>query len=95
MALGLELAAQLPVVVDLAVVDELERAVLAREGLVARVAQVDDREPAEAERDALGRVRARPVGPAVVELGGHALDGLGLGRPAERDDSADPAHGRE
>src|SRR5205085_7356795 len=50
-ALGLELAAELPVVVDLAVVDEPKRAVLAREGLVARVAQVDDREPAEAERD--------------------------------------------
>src|SRR5206468_12461461 len=37
-ALRLELAPELPVVVDLAVVDELERAVLAREGLVARLA---------------------------------------------------------
>jgi hypothetical protein len=31
----------------------------------------------------------------VVELGGHPGDRLGLGRPAGRDDSADPAHGPE
>ena len=94
MALPLELAPQLPVVVDLAVVDELERAVLARERLVAGLGQVDDREAAEPERDPFLGERARAVGPAVVELGRHACDRLGLGRTAGRDDSADPAHGR-
>src|SRR5206468_11184857 len=63
-AVRLQLATQLPVVVDLAVVDEPEGAVLAREGLVARVAQVDDREPAEAERDAFRGEGAGPGGPA-------------------------------
>src|SRR5207244_9837314 len=92
MALRLELAPQLAVVVDLAVVDEPERAVVARERLEARVGEVDDREPAEAERDALRRVTAVAVRPAVVELRGHSLDGLGLGRPPERHDPADPAH---
>src|SRR5207237_215636 len=65
MALRRELAAQLSVVVDLAVVDELERAVLARERLQARVGEVDDREPAEPERHAFRLVGAAAVGAAV------------------------------
>ena len=83
-ALRLELAPQLPVVVDLPVVDEPERAVRARERLHARIGEVDDRKPAEAERDPFGRVRAVPVGPAVVELRRYPPDGLGLSRPPER-----------
>src|SRR5207302_11261533 len=93
-ALRFELAPQLSVVVDLAVVNQLERAVLARERLVSRLAQVDDREPAKAERDTLGGIGAGAVGAAVVELRRHALDRLGLGQPSRRDDPADPAHGR-
>jgi hypothetical protein len=30
----------------------------------------------------------------MVELPRHRLDGVGLGRAPERDDPADPAHGR-
>src|SRR5438445_6218254 len=45
-----KLAAQLAVVVDLAVVNELERPVLRPKRLPPRVAQVDDRESPEAER---------------------------------------------
>ena len=48
----LELRAHLGVVVDLAVVDELEAAVLVGDRLVSRMRQVDDREPARAETDA-------------------------------------------
>src|SRR5205085_8015795 len=48
-ALRLELAPQLTVVVDLAVVEEPERTVLARERLHRLRAEVDDRQPAEAE----------------------------------------------
>src|SRR5207249_3215339 len=55
-ALRLELGAQLAVVVDLTVVDELQRAVLACKRLQAGIGEVDDREPAKAERDAVDRV---------------------------------------
>ena len=48
----LELGADLGVVVDLAVEDELDRAVLVRHRLHRRVGEVDDRQPAEAEADA-------------------------------------------
>src|SRR5207247_2599339 len=41
---ALELGAQLPVVVDLAVLDDVDAAVLVRDRLVARL-EVDDREP--------------------------------------------------
>ena len=88
----LELAAQLAVVVDLAVVHEPQRAVVARERLHGRVAQVDDREPAEPERDAVGAELAVTVGAAMVERARHRAHGLGLGRTAERDDSAEAAH---
>ncbi len=80
----LELAAQLAVVVDLAVVHEPQRAVVARERLHRRVAQVDDREPAEAERDALVVERAVAVGAAVVERA----------RPSCSRPSRSPADGR-
>jgi len=48
----LELHAHLCVVIDLAVVDELEGAVLVRDGLVGCVGEIDDREAARAETDA-------------------------------------------
>ena len=71
-AVRLELSAQLDVVVDLAVVEELQRAVLARERLAASVGQVDDREPRVAERDA-GVVREppSPSGPRCAKPGEH------------------------
>ena len=84
--------AQLEVVEDLAVVQELQRAVVARERLAAAVGQVDDREP----RDARARRRrlegALAVRAAVAELGQHRADGLDLRRALQVDDAADPAH---
>ena len=59
--------AQLAEVVDLAVEDEPERAVLVRDRLVSRLAEVDDREPAVAERDRPVDVTALGVGPPVGE----------------------------
>jgi len=89
----LELPAELAVVVDLAVVDELEAAIVARERLVAGRRRVDDREPAEAECYAVGGEGAGSVGSAMGERRGHPLDGRELGRPVERDDAADSTHG--
>ena len=92
MAAALQLAAQLAVVVDLAVVHQLQRSVVARERLPACVAQVDDREPPEAERDAVVGERAVAVRAPVVERRGHPTHGLRLGRTPEIDDTAEPAH---
>jgi hypothetical protein len=92
MALRHELPGQLAVVVDLAVVHELEPAVLARERLVARLAQVDDRQAAEPERDPVAAEGALSVRAAVVELRGHARDRPRLRRTVESNDSAEPAH---
>jgi hypothetical protein len=66
------------VVVDLAVVDELQRAVGARHGLRA-VGEVDDAQPAVAEGDARAVVgaldeRAGAVGAAVGEHVAHARE---------------------
>ena len=66
----LELAAQLGVVVDLAVEDEREVAVVAVERLVAG-RDVDDREPAHPDREVLADVGALPVGPAVHDRPQH------------------------
>ena len=62
-----QVASQLAVVVDLAVEDELDRAVLVGHRLVRGGAEVDDAQPAEAEPGApVGRhERSRVVGPAV------------------------------
>ena len=56
---ALELAAQLGVVVDLAVLDDGARPVLVRDRLVARL-EVDDREPPRREPDAALRRTSRP-----------------------------------
>ena len=60
----LELSAQLDVVEDLAVVEQLQRAVLTREWLTTAVAQVDDREPRVGEGNAfVGEESPSPSGP--------------------------------
>ena len=64
MAARLELAAQLAEVVDLAVADEPQRAVRVGERLVA-AGEVDDREPAHAERAGAVDVHALVVGAAM------------------------------
>ena len=61
MAAALELPLQLAVVVDLAVLDDHSRAVLARDRLVP-VGEVDDREPP-------GRQRHRPLVEEAVDVG--------------------------
>ena len=83
MAEALELPAELDVVEHLAVVQELERAVLAREGLPAPVAEIDDREPGVAERDAFGAELALSVRAAVAEAREHRACRLDFRRPPE------------
>jgi hypothetical protein len=72
---------KLAVVVDLSVLDDVDRAVLVRDRLVARL-EVDDREPA-------GRKPGRTVDdltvgvrPAVDERGAHRAQALGVDRAA-------------
>ena len=84
---GLELGAQLAVVVDLAVVDEPDGLVLVGDGLVAAGA-VDDAQAAVAEADG-GRLEgAGVVGAAVHEGRGHAPEKLPVGRAGETEDAA-------
>jgi hypothetical protein len=72
----LELLPHRRVVVDLAVVDELDRAVLVRNRLVRGVREIDDREPSRAQADApVGRDPGpRAVRPAVRERVAHPRD---------------------
>ena len=53
MALGFELDPQRGMVVDLAVVGDRDRAILVAHRLMTRRREINDREPAVAERDAL------------------------------------------
>ncbi len=71
-----QLLAKLDVVVDLAVEDELEKAVLRGEGLRRRLRQIDDREAPVPEREE--RVREDPltVGSPVRERVAHPLHEL-------------------
>ena len=81
----LELAPQLGVVVDLAVEDEREVAVVAVERLVAG-RDVDDREPAHADREVRADVGALAVGAAVHDRPQHLFQQLGIGA-GEPDDA--------
>jgi hypothetical protein len=75
--LRLERAAQLLVVVDLAVEDDLDRAVLVPHRLGAQRRQVDDRQPTVAERALLVFVKTLSVRPAVGDRRGHRADHRG------------------
>ena len=92
-ALRLELGAELAVVVELAVLDDDDAAVLVRDRLVAGL-EVDDREPARGEPDGAVDVDAARVGPAVDERRGHRLEPA-RSAPRGRHDSADPTHAAE
>ena len=83
--------AQLLVVVDLAVLDDVDRPVLVRDRLVA-AREVDDREPPRGEPDAVVEEGAVAVGAAVDERGAHRVEPAALDRAPARGDSADPAH---
>ena len=93
----LQLGPDLRVVVDLAVEDEVDRAVLVRHRLHRRVGEVDDREPAEAEADAAVVVDpgVAAVGAAVDDLLAHRRD-VRLGDPeavpVETERADDAAH---
>src|SRR6478752_6635285 len=78
---ALQLVAQLAVVVDLAVLDDVERAILVGDRLVARL-EVDDRETPRGEGDV-----------AVAELSEAVRDAIRDGGAVRRRDSADPTHG--
>ena len=71
-------------VVDLAVGDDLHRAVLVRERLLA-AGDVDDRQPAHGEADARQQDAALVVGAAMVQRPDHPLHvALGHGRVRSR-----------
>ena len=87
----LELEAELAVVVELAVLDDRDPAVLVRDRLVAR-REVDDREAPGSEPDAALDVRAVRVRPALDEGCAHRREPAGVDGAAGGRDSADPAH---
>ena len=90
---ALEPLAQLAVVVDLAVVDDLDAAVLVADRLVA-AREVDDRQAPRRKRDAALDERAGAVGAAVHERVVHRLDDARVdGRAVERQQAADATHG--
>jgi len=91
-ALTLELTPQLRIVVDLAVLDDDARSVLARDRLVA-ARKVDDREAPCRQRDRTVDVLAGAVRPAVYERGAHRGQALNACRAGSRRDPTDPAHG--
>ena len=86
------LALQLLVVVDLAVLDDVDGAVLVRDRLVAAL-EVDDREPARREPDAALQEHAVRVGAAMDERCAHLGQPARVHGAARGRDSADPAHG--
>ena len=91
-----ELRADLGVVVDLAVEDDAQAAVLVGHGLVRRVAQVDDGEPSEPEADARILVHPEPwaIRTPVDHRLAHVRDQARL-HPivgAQRHDAGDAAH---
>ncbi len=83
-----ELAHELRVVVDLAVLDDDAASVLVEDRLVA-AGEVDDRESARRERDGAVDVFAGGVGAAVLERRAHRLQARTVRRPRH---STDPAH---
>ena len=89
---ALEPLAQLAVVVDLAVLHDLDAAVLVADRLV-RALQVDDRQPPRGQRHGVLDELARAVGPAVDERLVHRVhDARVDGRAVERQQAADATH---
>ena len=72
MAAAHELRRELPIVVDLAVVDDGDRAVLVVDRLLA-AGDVDDGEPPHREADAGLEVKAVAIGPAMGDCVVHPL----------------------
>jgi hypothetical protein len=91
-ARGLELAAELAVVVELAVLDDGDAPVLVRQGLVAGL-EVDDREPSRGEPDGPVEGHAVAIRPAVDERRAHRAEPRRVDVADGRGDPADPTHG--
>ena len=88
----LELRAQLGVVVDLAVLDDDDAAVLVGDRLVAAL-EVDDRQPPRGQPGLAEHHLAAGVGPAVVQRGAHGGEHVAVRRSAAgAHDAADAAH---
>ena len=89
----LQLGYELLVVVDLAVVDDDDRAVLVVEGLLTG-REIDDREPAVTERDTRLEVQAVAIGPAVGDRVVHAQRQAAVRLTFESgvDNACNPAH---
>ncbi len=90
-AAALELTAQLAVVVDLAVLDDDDAAVLVGDRLIA-AGEVDDRESPHRQRHAVSGKAALAVRPPVHEPRVHPPHRLGV--RAGPDHATDPTHGR-
>ena len=88
---GLELLPQLAIVVDLAVLNDVNRPILVCDRLIARL-EVDDREPSSCEGRVAVDQDSVAVRAAVHERLVHALDRCPLHAVVGRDDSADSAH---
>src|SRR5262249_39797325 len=93
MRLVLEKAAELAVVVDLAVEDDDSRAVLVGNWLVP-AAEVDDRQPAAPEPDLRFEVDPLVVGATMCHHARHRAERLAIDRRRafNANDSANPAH---
>jgi hypothetical protein len=92
---SLEVAKQLAVVVDLAVENDPDGAVLIEDRLVTS-GQVDDREPAHPQTDTVAEVVAVVVRAAMHHLVAHRLEQVARRRDAapEGGDAGDPTHYR-
>src|SRR5689334_23729978 len=90
-ALPFELALQLHVVVDLAVLRDRDGAVIDRDRLMP-AGDVDDAEPGGAECRRARNALAMIVGPPVPERRDHAREPAGIGRlSVQREESSDSA----
>src|SRR5258705_6469069 len=89
-----QVGSELPVVVDLAIEDDPDAAVLVADGLVA-AREVDDAEAAHPHAEGTGQVASSAVRAAVDQDVGHPLQDIGVNRPlslsAER--AVDTTHG--
>jgi hypothetical protein len=92
-AARLQARAQLLVVVDLAVGDDRDRAVLGAQRLVA-AGDVDDRQPPMHECRRPERDDRLTVGTAVAHRGRHPPPGVGRGRASGVEEGAEAAHAR-
>ena len=93
-----ELSRHLGPVIELAVVSDDDALVRAHHRLEATRGDVDDRQPAMAERETRGLIDPMPfaVGPAIADRISHCTDGLSqyrVGRAVRPPKSRDAAHG--